>query len=151
MKKRKELIESLLPLGIQTYGDPEGWKELMGKDIPTHPNIDYTRQIADTYNQIRIHINSTSCQMKTSVNQRVFDIPMAGSFVLTDHQKDMDDLFEIGKEAVCYENLEDLKHKITFYSKNNIIREKIVLAAQKRIMAEHTYSHRLESLLKTLS
>lgn len=41
-------------------------------------------------------------QMKGAVNQRVFDVPAAGAFVLTDWREQMDELFEPGKEIVCY-------------------------------------------------
>lgn len=150
MKKRKSLIESLMPAGIETFGDPEGWKELLGPDIPTHPDIDYSTQLFNTYRDIEINLNVTSCQMPSAVNQRVFDIPMSGSFVISDNQKDLGELFEIGKEAVCYKDIEELKDIVSYYLDRQESQLQITAAAKERIRNEHTYFHRVKSIMEAL-
>ncbi len=146
MKKRKNIINSLLTLDINTFGDPEGWKELIGKNIITHPNIDYKSQLCGMYRNIIINLNITSCQMSSAVNQRVFDIPMSGSFVISDNQKDMEELFDIGKEAVCYNEINELKDLIVYYTKHETTRNEIIDNAMKRIKNQHTYINRIESI-----
>lgn len=146
MKKRKEIISSLIPAGVELYGDPEGWKELLGNNSITHPDLDYNTQLCDAYRNIETNLNITSCQMPTAVNQRVFDIPMSGSFVLSDYQQDLGELFEIGKEAVCYKSMDELKELINYYRKNSTNREQVTKAAQKRIKNEHTYAHRIKAI-----
>jgi spore maturation protein CgeB len=149
MKKRKTIIAGLLSLGIETFGDPDGWKELFGNTIITHPNIDYRRQLASVYQSIAINLNITSCQMPTAVNQRVFDVPMAGGFVISDKQKDMDELFKPGEIAV-YESVEDLQEKVRFYLDHETRRRAITERAQKRILGEHTYAHRIKKIISSL-
>jgi spore maturation protein CgeB len=88
--------------------------------------------------------------MPSAVNQRVFDIPLAGSFVLSDDQKDLRELFDVPKEAVVYESLVDLREKIAYYLAHENERQAIVAAARKRIKSEHTYSDRIKKILQLL-
>jgi spore maturation protein CgeB len=149
MKKRKTIVAALLSLGIETFGDPDGWKELFGSTVVTHPNIDYRHELASVYQRIAININITSCQMPSAVNQRVFDVPVAGSFVISDRQKDLLTLFR-PQEIVTYETLEDLREKIRFYLDHETERRKITGLAQKRILGEHTYAHRIRKIISLL-
>ena len=149
MKKRKAIVGALLPMGIETFGDPEGWKDLLGAAVKTHANIDYRHTLASVYQSIAININITSCQMPTAVNQRVFDVPITGSFVISDRQKDLLTLFR-PQEIVTYETLEDLQEKVGFYLHHETERRKITGLAQKRILGEHTYAHRIKKIISLL-
>lgn len=147
MLSRKETISNLKEYSIELFGDPAGWQKLVGNDFKRHGNIDYRNGLCRAYQNIAININITSRQMPSAVNQRVFDIPLSGSFVISDNQADMHTLFEIGNEAIIYENYSDLKHKISYYLSNPVERTVIIKNAKKRIKSEHTYSHRLETIL----
>jgi spore maturation protein CgeB len=149
MKKRKAIVGALLPGRIETFGDPQGWKELFGEAIITHSNIDYRHELAPVYESIAINLNITSCQMPTAVNQRVFDVPMAGSFVISDNQEDLHELFEQA-EIATYETIDDLQEKIWFYQGNEPERRKITGLAQKRILGEHTYTRRIKKIISLL-
>jgi spore maturation protein CgeB len=149
MKKRKAIVGALVSQGIETFGDPDGWKELLGSGIITHSNIDYRHELGAIYQSISVNINITSCQMPTAVNQRVFDIPMAGSFVISDRQKDLFDLFD-PQEVAAYETIEDLQEKTRFYLTHEAERLTITRLAQKRILAEHTYVHRVKKIISLL-
>jgi len=150
MKKRKRIIGGLLGEGIETFGDPDGWKALLGPTVSTHPDIDYRRGLCGVYRDIYCNVNITSCQMPTAVNQRVFDVPCCGSFVLSDDQPDLHALFDVGREAIAYENLTDLKEKLLFYADHGDARRTIIKAAQQRIIHEHTYIHRLRRILQLI-
>ncbi len=148
MISRKSIVKSLENFPFEIFGDPKGWQDLIGNKFKVHPNIDYRLGLCKAYQEIAININITSCQMPTAVNQRVFDVPMSGSFIINDNQKDMHDLFEIGKEAIVYNDPEDLKNKIKFYLASPHKREDISLNARKRILKEHTYLHRLDTITR---
>ncbi len=143
MKKRKRIIGGLLDDGMETFGDPAGWKQLLGTAVKTHPDVDYRKGLCNTYRTIAINVNVTSCQMPSAINQRLFDIPCCGGFVISDDQKDLHDLFDVGREVIVYETIEDAKEKIRFYRMHDDDRTKIVIAAQKRILREHTYVNRV--------
>ena len=68
-------------------------EKLPGRRIKTHPDVDYRSEIAQWYRRIKINLNITSCQMPTALNQRVFDVPACGGFILNDNQTDLKELF----------------------------------------------------------
>lgn len=150
MEKRIQIIKSLIPYGIRTFGDQQGWQNLFGDTIRTHSDIDYNTQLATIYNSIQVNINITSCQMPSAVNQRVFDIPMSGSLIINDNQGDIAELFELGKETVVYHDITELKELITFYQNHEDSRKSIITNARNRIIKDHTYENRLRTLLKKI-
>ena len=88
--------------------------------------------------------------MKGAVNQRVFDVPVCGGFLLTDHRRQMEDLFEPGREIVCYREPGEIQDLVRHYLARDDARRAVTEAARKRILAEHTYDLRLASLVRTM-
>lgn len=84
--------------------------------------------------------------MPKTVNQRVFDVPLCGGFLLTDRQEDLLELFA-DDEVALYESSEDVADKARYYLANPAIRASIAARARKRILNEHTYRHRMGSML----
>ncbi|HAJ78366.1 MAG TPA: hypothetical protein DCO75_01225, partial [Fibrobacteres bacterium] len=64
----------------------------------------------------------------------------SGSFVISDDQKDMHELFDVGNDAIVYESPEDLREKTKFYLSHDDLRLSIVSKARNRILNEHTYT-----------
>ena len=149
MLQRKKLVGACLPHGIMTFGDPKGWKDLLGDGVPTHPDIDYHTGISAIYSSIAISINITSCQMQSAVNQRAFDIPLCNGFVLNDHQADLFELFAPDEIAV-YSSPEELVEKIAFFRAHPAERAGVAAKAAAAVLANHTYSHRLATLEKAI-
>jgi spore maturation protein CgeB len=149
MARRRELARASLPLGLETFGDPEGWKELLGEGVPVHGDIDYHTALPEVYRSIAINLNITSCQMSTAVNQRVFDIPLCNGFVLTDNQADLFELFAPDEIAV-YSTADELVEKISHFKKHPDERAAIAKKARAAVLANHTYGHRLAALEKIL-
>jgi spore maturation protein CgeB len=143
-------VERLLPFAPLVAGDP-GWHELLPRDGWTyHAELNYYADLPLFYPATRINFNCTSQQMKGAVNQRVFDVPVCGGFLLTDHRRQMEDLFEPGKEIVCYEDPDEIPGLVRHYLPREGGRRAVVEAARRRILAEHTYDLRLASLVRTM-
>lgn len=151
MTRRRERIGALLPAGIQLVGDPEGWRSLLGEEVTAHDSVDYRTELCSVYRRTGVNVNITSCQMPTAANQRVFDVPLAGGFVLNDTQDDLSELFDPEKELVCYGSVEELKEKAAFYAAHEEARARISAAARERIRARHTYEHRCRQVVRTLA
>ncbi|SMP49392.1 spore maturation protein CgeB [Desulfonatronum zhilinae] len=149
---RNRCVRSILPFQPLIAGDkywkialrgrPEAWR--------WHPELSYYTDLPRFYPCSEINFNCTSMQMKGAVNQRVFDIPACGQFLITDQRRQMDELFEPGREVVAYANPEEIPDLIDFYLRRPQAREKIARAARKRVLREHTYDLRMTSLLKTM-
>jgi len=146
---RLNLARALIPLGLVIYGD-SGWGRFFdGKGILKRP-VHYFRELPDVYNATGVNINCTSFQMKTAVNQRVFDVPACGGFILSDHQEDMDRFFEVGKEAICYRSVEEAVSLAAYYLRNGSARKTIAESARRRVLADHTYEKRMAVLVATM-
>jgi len=145
---RQTCVRSTLPFSPLIVGD-EGWSELLdGTDARLLPNLDYYADLPRFYPRPKINFNCTSRQMKGAVNQRVFDVPACGGFLLTDHREQMEDLFDLGREAAVYKTVEEIPGLIERFTADQAARVAISRAAARRILAEHTYEIRIKSLLE---
>lgn len=151
MLYRLDCVVRILDFNPLIVGDP-GWKELLREydGWRYHPELSYYSDLPDFYPLSEINFNCTSQQMKGAVNQRVFDVPCAGAFLLTDHRRQMENLFEPGTEIVCYGHPDEIPDLVEKYLNAPADRQRIAQAARKRILAEHTYDHRMVSLMETM-
>lgn len=145
---RKSIIEGVMDLGLRVYGDPN-WGTILDKGGYLGP-IGYGADLSALYNASKINLNITKPQLKTTVNQRVFDVSACGGFLLSDFRIDLGRLFELDKEIVFYKDLEDLREKILYFLSNQKERERIAERAMKRVLMEHTYLHRMRDLVRSI-
>lgn len=144
---RLSCIKMLKEFNVSVYGDSL-WKELLREgNFRLFPPLNYYKELAFLYNACRINFNATSRQMSEAVNQRVFDVPACGSFLLTDHQEALHELFDVGKEIIIYQNRDEIPDLVRFYMKHPDERHTRALRGRERVLKEHTYKHRLNSLI----
>lgn len=141
-RQRAEMVRRLEPLGLEVRGDAH-WLEVAAR---VGGAVGYFQDLAPFYRGTAVNLNSTSLQMRFAVNQRVFDCPAAGGFLITDRQADLAEHFDPETETVTYATLDELEDKVRYYLQRPEERSAIVRRAQKRIAAAHTHAHRLASL-----
>ncbi|MDR1776780.1 MAG: glycosyltransferase [Desulfovibrio sp.] len=148
---RNDCVRRLLPLHPLIVGD-SGWKTEFRKEAhqPRYMDaISYYTDLPVFYTCSDVNFNCTSKQMKGAVNQRVFDVPAAGAFVLTDWRPQMERLFE-PHETACYHEPDEAPDKALHYLAHPAERRKIAQAGRKRVLACHTWEHRLAEILETM-
>jgi len=148
-------VTALAPFAPVVAGDVEGWREAFGPAGPGNssrllPRLDYYQDLPRFYPMSAVSLNCTSRQMKGAVNQRVFDVPACGGFVLTDKREQLERLFEPGREVMTYDAPEEIPDLVERLLADGPLRRKIGRAARARILAEHTYEHRLGSLVRIM-
>ena len=84
-------------------------------------------------------------------NVRMFEAAGIGAFQMVDWRPGIAQLFEDRKELVTFRGVADLKRQIDIYLPQAEERRAIGEAWKRRAHAEHTYRHRLDLLLETLS
>ena len=148
---RYACIEGIFPFAPLLVGD-KGWKRLVPPGVTWHyhPELAYYDQLPAFYPCVAVNFNCTSKQMKGAVNQRVFDVPATGAFLLTDYREQVENLFEPGTEIICYRSPEEAKQLAAEYLARPERRAAVAEAARRRILAEHTYDHRLRVLAKRM-
>jgi spore maturation protein CgeB len=149
---RFERVSRLILFSPLIVGDA-GWKKSLaafGRAWRWHGPIDYYRDLPGFYPRSDINFNCTSMQMKGAVNQRVFDVPACGAFVLTDEREQLAELFEIGKEVIVYQGPEEIEDLVRYYLSHESERTAVAQAGRARVLAEHTYVHRLRAMAEAM-
>lgn len=151
LQYRADCVAGILPLHPLIVGDL-GWKIILRNSSTwdLHPVVAYYDELPRVYPFSEINFNATSLQMKGAVNQRVFDVPASGAFVLSDWREQLDDLLEPGKEIIVYHSPEEALDLAKYYLTHPDERQRIVKAGRKRVLTEHTWDKRVLTILDTM-
>jgi spore maturation protein CgeB len=84
------------------------------------------------------------------VRLREFEATMAGAFYLTGWIEELADLYEIGKEIVCYRSRAEMVDLARWYLAHDEEREKVRRAGHARAQRDHTWQRRFEDLFAEL-
>ena len=102
-------------------------------------------EVGQVYSQSRIVFNTS---IAGDVTMRIFEGTACGALMLTDSVANgLNELFEIGKEIVTYQDDDDLLDKIAYYLEHENDRASVAQAGHQRTMAQHTYAHRMKAAL----
>lgn len=80
------------------------------------------------------------------VNPRAFELAACGAFQLVDERTLLPELFA-PEEMVCFRNHDEVPSLIRRWLKDPAGRRACAEAAQRRVLREHTYRHRMQDLL----
>lgn len=75
------------------------------------------------------------------IKGRVFQVCMAGGFLLTEYAPGIENYFKIDKEIVCFQDAKEMYDKIIYYLNHDEERRAIAQAGWKRATREYTSSH----------
>ncbi len=155
---RRHLFKGLLDYDFKIWGTDWDMNSPLARCVQRAGERVDTDEIVKIFNASKININLHSSTYHNGinpfgdfVNPRTFEIASCGAMQLVDRRTELETLFEVGKEIVIFENLEDLKQKITYYLDNPAEREKTAERAKLRILREHTYEHRMGEMLGYLA
>jgi spore maturation protein CgeB len=145
---RREIIQSLRDAGINVHAWGNGWKS--GRLSQ--------EEMIRVFNQSRINLNLSKVstpdtgddQNPEQIKGRSFEIPGCGGFQLSGSAEDLNHYYEIDKEIVCFEDVDDLREKVYYYLSNEDERAAIAQAGYQRTLREHTYVHRFANIFKRL-
>ncbi|QDU10762.1 glycosyltransferase [Gimesia aquarii] len=109
----------------------------------------YFEEMARTYAASHVIFNRS---VKNDVNMRVFEALGCGGLLLTNDlsENGQAELFTDGKHLVTYQCLEELCDKMDYYLKRETERNKIARQGHKLAVSQHTYQHRMQSLLASI-
>ncbi|MBN1515720.1 glycosyltransferase [Candidatus Sumerlaeota bacterium] len=142
---RLELASALRDKGLQVWGDA-AWKD----QIPSEQFRGFVsyQDVGRIYHDARIIVNLSRGQLLTAVNQRVYDAPMCGGFLITDRRPGLADILEPGVDMAVYDDVRELPGLIDEYLANESLRREMSARAKRRIMDAHLYEHRVQTLFQ---
>ena len=111
-----------------------GWEGANG-------NITSYAEEGKAYRSCKIAINLSHFAYRRYSSDRMFRILGSGAFCLTHHFPEIEKDFEVGKELVVWENIDDLVIKIKKYLAKDEEREKIALNGYNKAITKFTWHH----------
>lgn len=84
-------------------------------------------------------------------NVRLFETTGVGSCLLTDNKKNLAELFDIEKEIVVYNGIDDCIKKIRWLLENEEERKKIAVAGQQRTLTDHSTEDRCKTIINIIN
>lgn len=153
---REQVIADLIRHGIPVAVWGNGWRRGANWETiqpfwrgPGQYDEEYVKAICG----MRIALHFLRRENRDEQDSRTFEIPACGTFMLAERSKTHERLFLDGKEAVFFEEFEDLKQKITHYTAEKEERERIAAAGLQRCRTSgYDHASRLRTILhQTLS
>jgi spore maturation protein CgeB len=163
VSERVELLEQLCDFDLGVWG--AGWDSLPGKSPlrsrvcggPVTPDV-WTKIFAAS--KIVLNIIGHRCDVMEPfieenefrmTNTKVFEILGCGAFQMVDAKADAVSLFEDKKHLVYYRNAHELRDLISYYLAHPQERSSIARTGRAEVLQKHTYRHRVEKIIFTLS
>lgn len=146
---RAETIDAMMTAGIDidlfgSYWDGyDNW----------HGYLKDFHDMVKVFDQTRVCLNLSNPWHYGTLPQikgRHFEIPQINGFQLCTPADDLSLYFEEGKEIVVGYSQEDLISKAKYYIEHDIERTAIANAGRARMLKDHQWSHRFESIFKEI-
>jgi spore maturation protein CgeB len=84
------------------------------------------------------------------IKARNFEIPYYGGFQMTDFFPGIEDYFDIGREIVCFKDVDEAVVLIRYYLGRENSRRQMIDQAQKKARAGHGYINRVKEILEAV-
>lgn len=140
--ERGVLVDELIRRGAKI--------SLFGRGWPNSRWVDNASQVFRR-SQINLGIGFALASARiTTTKGRDFECPGVGACYLTTYNWELPMLYDIGKEILCYREIEELVEMYGYYVKRPEECLKIAQAAHRRCLDEHTWEKRFRKLFREL-
>jgi spore maturation protein CgeB len=151
---RHQTFLKLLDFDFKIWGTEWNLASPLGRIVQKQGQRLTPEEYIKIFNASKININLHSSPVHESVNPhgdfvnpRTFELAACQAFQLVDYRSQLPELFEIGKEIIVFDNVNELRDKARYYLDHPDERKTIAQLAQKRVLSQHTYRHRMETMM----
>ena len=143
---RPQWIAALDERGIKVECFGHGWKNgsVAAEDIP---KIMRDSIISLNFGDSGMVVHGIVPGRSRQIKARVFEVPGAGGFLMTECADGLDRCYRIGDEIAVFDGIPDLAGKISHFIDHPEERDRIAMAGYTRTRDEHTYDMRFSKLL----
>jgi spore maturation protein CgeB len=151
--RREQFVSRLTDLPLEIYGR---WGKRARPGSPLRRLVRsrgiWGEALVRLYNTAKIVLNITNWDPAryVALNQRVFDVPASGAFLLTDYSPELEQHYRIGQEIVCYRDLDELKDKARYYLAHDAEREAIARRGYERALTLPTIRDRMAEVIRVV-
>jgi len=146
--QRTRILSALTDFDLRIWGpnwdrakDPALKRCFAGRPV-------YGEEMVKVFNASKIAFNVHNEQFITAPNMRDFEAPSSGVLLVTHALAEMPNLYDVGRQVICYSDIADLRNEIDYFLHNSELREEIAKKGQQRAQTEHTYQCRMEEMLR---
>ncbi len=151
---RRVAFRRLLPFDFKIWGTEWDGDSLLLEQVQLQGARISSEDAVKIYNSSKINLNlHSSVQVKDLVtggdfvNPRTFELAACGAFQLVDKRGLMPELFA-EDDLATFESLDELVEKIQYFLDHPAERQAYSQRARQRVLAEHSYEKRMQSLLE---
>lgn len=112
---------------------------------------DSISEMPKIFNLSKINLNITMRPIQTGLSLRIYDVLGSGGFLITNYQSEIPNLFDIGKDLVVYESIDDLMEKCDYYLKHEDERREIALSGYKKVRDYHNCRDRIKTMIELMT
>ncbi|MEW6263533.1 MAG: glycosyltransferase [Thermodesulfobacteriota bacterium] len=152
---RRAVFSHLLEFDLKIWGTQWDLANALGRRVQDGGRRVSPNETALIFNAAKVNLNLHSSPLLTGldpgggyINPRTFEIASCGSFQLVDRRNPLERHFALETELATYADLKELKDKVDYFLLRPELRREIGRSARARVLAEHTYKHRLKTMLE---
>jgi len=123
----KQHLESGLPVNMRHHGEIWG--------------LDMFKILKKSKITLNLHVDAAA---DYAGNMRLFESTGCGALLITDYKRNLNELFEIGKEVIAYRSSEECAELVKYFLNHPEEAKKIAAAGKRRTLNDHTYMRRME-------
>jgi spore maturation protein CgeB len=147
---RMRILESLDGYDLKLWGPASpSWLHSTLERHQTGVGV-HEGEKAKAFSAARVVVNTMHYAEIEGVNVRTFEIAGCGAFQIADAKPALAELFVPDREIVTFSSREELRDKVGYYLQHKEQRARISAAGHARAYREHTYTHRLERIFKSV-
>ena len=149
--RREQLLGGLTDLPLEIYGK---WGKHARHGSPLARLLKargiWGEALLGLYNTSKIVLNITNWDPAryVALNQRVFDVPATGAFLLTDASPELEEHYRAGEELVTYGSAEELRDKARYYLAHDAEREAIARRGYEKALRLPTIRDRMAAVIE---
>lgn len=150
-RRREKYLTEIKDLGLRIWGYKQ-WRESKLREIST-PEVSHKESmVLLRRTKITVNLLTGDDQFQPyAINTRTFEAIATGALLLVQDHPLLHKHFSVGKELITFDSPQDLREKAKYYLSHSIESGTIAKAGWLRIIKEHTFRHRVNTMLKYIN
>lgn len=149
-KQRMEFLNEINTIDLRLIGSKWQKNSLKNNIQSIDKNITLD-QVVDEYNLSQFILNiKHEHNVVNGLNMRTFEAIAAGGCLFQDYVKDIEINFEVNKNILVYNNIEELNELIFKVKKNKLFMNNLISNGKKLVLENHTYRNRVDKIFEEI-
>lgn len=149
-KQRMEFLKQINSIDLRVIGSKWKKRDLKNNIECIDENITLN-QVSDEYNLSQFILNiKHEHNVVNGLNMRTFEAIASGGCLFQDYVKDVEINFEINKNILVYNSIEELNELIFKMKRDKLLMNNLINNGKKLVLEKHTYISRLHDILEQM-